>query len=104
MTGFELALLAAMMFAAATLYTSVGHAGASGYLAAMALMGLAPAVMKPTALAINILVASLATARWTRNGRDLDEVASFHQLKFDRERPSKTRAAASACCISARCK
>lgn len=71
MTGLELAVLAALFFAAASLYTSVGHAGASGYLAAMALMGIAPAVMKPTALAINILVASLATARWTNNGREL---------------------------------
>lgn len=72
MTGFELALLAALICVAATLYTSVGHAGASGYLAAMALMGVAPAVMRPTALAINILVASLATARWTGNGRNLE--------------------------------
>ena len=59
------------MFAAALLYTSVGHAGASGYLAAMALVGLAPAVMKPTALTLNILIAGFATLRWTRNGRDL---------------------------------
>ena len=72
MSGLELSILAALIFAAASLYTSVGHAGASGYLAAMALMGVAPVVMKPTALAINILVAGLATARWTRNGRDLE--------------------------------
>lgn len=72
MTGFDLALLAALIFAAAALYTSVGHAGASGYLAAMALMGVAPAVMRPTALAINIMVASLATARWTGNLRTLE--------------------------------
>lgn len=72
MTGIELLVLAGLIGAAAALYTSVGHAGASGYLAAMALMGVAPAVMRPAALAINILVASLATARWTRNGRDLE--------------------------------
>ena len=60
-----------MIFAAAVLYTSVGHAGASGYIAAMALMGLAPDVMKPTALTLNILVASFASLRWTRNGKDL---------------------------------
>lgn len=64
-------ILAGLMFLAAALYTSVGHAGASGYLAAMALMGLPQAVMKPTALTLNILVALLATARWTRNGKDL---------------------------------
>jgi hypothetical protein len=47
-------LLAVLIFAAAILYSSVGHAGASGYLAAMALVELAPTVMKPTALALNI--------------------------------------------------
>ena len=71
MTDFELLLLCILILAAATLYTSVGHAGASGYIAAMAIMGLAPDVMKPTALTLNILVASLATARWTDNGRTL---------------------------------
>jgi uncharacterized membrane protein YfcA len=72
MSVFDIGLLASMIFAVAALYTSVGHAGASGYLAAMALMGIAPAVMKPTALALNILVAGLATARWTDNGRKLN--------------------------------
>jgi uncharacterized protein len=67
-----LALLAGLIFAAAALYTSVGHAGASGYIAAMALVGLAPNVMKPTALTLNILVAALATMRWTQNGRNLN--------------------------------
>ena len=42
-------LLAAFIFIVALLYSTVGHAGASGYLAAMALFGIAPAVMKPTA-------------------------------------------------------
>src|ERR687895_771324 len=61
-------LLAVLIFAAAILYSSVGHAGASGYLAAMALVGVAPDVMKPTALALNILVASIATVRFYRAG------------------------------------
>src|ERR671914_472407 len=64
----EVALLAILIFAAAILYSSVGHAGASGYLAAMALVGVAPEVMKPTALALNILVASIATVRYYRAG------------------------------------
>jgi uncharacterized membrane protein YfcA len=64
----QVALLAFLIFAAAVLYSSVGHAGASGYLAAMALVGLAPDVMKPTALALNILVASIATTRYYRAG------------------------------------
>src|SRR5215204_5717041 len=64
----EVALLTVMILAAAILYSSVGHAGASGYLAAMALVGVAPDVMKPTALALNILVATIATARYYRAG------------------------------------
>jgi uncharacterized protein len=46
----------------------VGHAGASGYLAAMALFGVAPEVMKPTALALNLLVASIASFKFYRAG------------------------------------
>jgi len=64
----DIALLSGLIFAAAILYSSVGHAGASGYLAAMALFGLAPAVMKPTALTLNILVASIAVIRLRQAG------------------------------------
>lgn len=63
-----LLLLCVLIFLAATIYTSVGHAGASGYLAAMALVGVPPVVMKPTALTLNILVATLATFRMQRAG------------------------------------
>jgi hypothetical protein len=52
----------------AFLYASVGHAGASGYIAVMSLAGLAPAVIKPSALVLNILVASLATFQFARAG------------------------------------
>jgi uncharacterized protein len=62
------AVLAALIFIAALLYSSVGHAGASGYLAAMAIMGVAPSVMKPSALALNILVAIIATFKFHRVG------------------------------------
>jgi uncharacterized membrane protein YfcA len=61
-------LLAALFFVAALLYASVGHAGASAYLAAMALLGVAPEVARPTALALNILVASFVTLRFWRAG------------------------------------
>lgn len=50
------------------LYASVGHAGASGYLAAMALLGIPPPVMRPSALVLNILVASVATVKFYRAG------------------------------------
>src|SRR5258707_810509 len=65
--GSEL-LLAACMFMGAVLYTSVGHAGASAYIALMALFGVAPAVMRPTALALNILVAGFTSLRYLRVG------------------------------------
>ncbi len=60
--------LAALIFIAALLYSSVGHAGASGYLAAMALFGLAPVIMKPTALSLNILVSVIVTIKFYRAG------------------------------------
>lgn len=53
-------------FAVAALYSSVGHAGASGYLATMALLGVAPEQMKPTALVLNIVVAGLGSWRFVR--------------------------------------
>ena len=64
----ETLVIATLFFAAAMLYASVGHAGASAYLAVMGLFNFAPGVMKPTALALNILVAVVATMRFTRAG------------------------------------
>jgi uncharacterized membrane protein YfcA len=52
-----------MVATAAVLYSSVGHGGASGYLAAMALFGLDPALMKPAALTMNIFVAAVVLVR-----------------------------------------
>ena len=60
--------LAALILLAATLYSSVGHAGASGYLAAMVLVGMAPDTMKVTALALNVLVAVIGSISYTRAG------------------------------------
>lgn len=64
----QVLLLAALFFAAAVLYGMVGHAGASAYLAAMGLVGVAPEVMRPTALTLNILVAVIVSARFARAG------------------------------------
>jgi len=61
-------VIAILIFAIALLYSTVGHAGASGYLAVMALFGLTPLVMKPTALLLNILVAIVGTIRFARAG------------------------------------
>lgn len=64
MSGEDL-VLAGLFFAAALLYSSVGHAGASAYLAAMALVGVPVAVMRPTALVLNLFVASIVVVRFT---------------------------------------
>jgi len=68
MTVETLVFLAAAMLVVAFLYSSVGHAGASGYIAVMALAGLSPAFIKPTALALNILVACLSSWQFYRAG------------------------------------
>lgn len=62
---FHLGLAACMLLGAA-LYTSVGHAGASAYIAMMALFGVAAAVMRPTALILNIIVAAFTSWRYLR--------------------------------------
>jgi len=62
----DLLILCAAFFVVATLYTSVGHAGASGYLAMMALLALPPETIRPTALTLNILVAALTVYRFRR--------------------------------------
>lgn len=60
--------LAVAVFAVALLYSSVGHAGASGYIAVMTLFGLAPADIRTTALTLNILVASIAMWQFAAAG------------------------------------
>lgn len=49
----------------ATLYSTVGHGGGSGYLAVLALAAVAPEQMRPTALLLNIVVSSIATWKFT---------------------------------------
>lgn len=61
-------ILPGLIFLAALLYASVGHAGASGYLAAMALVGVSADVMKPSALVLNLLVSSIGTVAFARAG------------------------------------
>ena len=60
--------LALCMMLGAALYSSVGHAGASAYIALMALFGTAPAAMRPTALVLNLAVGTLASWRYVAAG------------------------------------
>lgn len=61
-------ILFVLLFAVAFLYASVGHGGASGYLALMALFGLAPSFMKPTALILNLFVSLSAFILFYKGG------------------------------------
>ncbi len=65
----EVIWLGIAFFIIALIYAAVGQAGASGYLAVMALTGFAPVTMKTTALALNLLVAIIATFHFSRAGR-----------------------------------
>src|SRR5437016_1686672 len=56
------------MLVAAFAYASVGHGGASAYIAAMALAGIAPAEMRPIALSLNLLVSGIGTYKFWRAG------------------------------------
>lgn len=67
-------ILPAAVLAVALLYASVGHAGATGYIAVMGLLGLAPEVIRPTALVLNLVVATIGAVQFGRAGhvrRDL---------------------------------
>ena len=61
-------ILCAAVFAVAFVYSSVGHGGATGYLAALALIGIAPASAKVAVLIVNIFVAGIAFWRFYKAG------------------------------------
>jgi len=61
-------LLTAAFAIVAVLYSAVGQAGGTGYIAVMGLMGFGPEIVKPTALALNILVAFIACLHFYRAG------------------------------------
>ncbi len=64
---FEILIILAV-FVVAVLYSSVGHGGASGYLAVMAFLSVAPNITKPTALILNIFVSVIGTIQFYRLG------------------------------------
>lgn len=59
-------LIMPLIFVAALLYASVGHGGASGYLAVMAIVAVSPEEMRPAALSLNVLVSSIALYKFYR--------------------------------------
>jgi len=61
-------LIIIAIFVVAVMYSSVGHGGASGYLAVMAFWAVTPEVIRPTALVLNLFVASIGTIQFYRAG------------------------------------
>src|SRR6266700_3482165 len=68
MDGTIVIVLCLAIAVVAFLYSSVGHAGASGYIATMTLFGLATTVIRPTALVLNVLVATIGSVQFWRAG------------------------------------
>jgi uncharacterized protein len=68
MPADHLILITLAIGVVAFLYSSVGHAGASGYIAVMSLASFAPSTIRPVALVLNILVACLSTWQFWRAG------------------------------------
>ena len=66
MTTEKIILAFFFFFIIATLYSTVGHAGASGYLAIMALLSFAPETIKPISLILNIVVAAIASVKFIK--------------------------------------
>jgi len=68
MTGWEAAAIGALILLVAILYSSVGHAGASGYLAVFAFFNLEMKTMQPAALFLNLLVGVIGATQFARAG------------------------------------
>ncbi len=68
MSVSSIALLCLAISIVAFLYSSVGHAGASGYIAVMTLAGIPATTIKPAALILNIAVACIASWQFWRAG------------------------------------
>jgi len=68
MSGIEVGIFLVLLFVVAFLYSSVGHGGASGYLALMALFSIAPVTMKTSALIMNIFVSLISFVHYYRGG------------------------------------
>ncbi|MCB1060145.1 MAG: sulfite exporter TauE/SafE family protein [Calditrichaeota bacterium] len=64
-------LLPSIIFLVAAVYSSVGHGGASGYLAVMSFFAFSPEQMSSSALLLNVMVATLAFVMYRRGGHRL---------------------------------
>jgi len=67
-SSVDLALISSLLLIVAALYSSVGHGGASGYLAILALFAVSPQAMSSTALILNLLVSAISFTAFSRSG------------------------------------
>lgn len=75
---FDFIVMISLFFVVAVAYSSVGHAGASGYSAVMALLSVSPVLMRPTSLMLNLVVGSIGFYRFYNAGLvDLRKVIPF---------------------------
>ena len=74
LTSASWIILLAAVFAVAFFYSSVGHGGATGYLAALALLGVAPTSAKVAVLIANVLVASVAWWRFWKKAQEIQRL------------------------------
>ncbi|MBS1518599.1 MAG: sulfite exporter TauE/SafE family protein [Bacteroidetes bacterium] len=64
----ELFFLLPLLFLVAVFYSSVGHGGASGYLAAMSILGMNPELMRTSALILNLFVSGISFYGFRKGG------------------------------------
>ena len=90
-------LLGTLFFVVAVLYTTVGHAGASGYLAVMGLAGVAPEVMRPTALLLLVVLIGLKRERAQRGRAAVAEQTAAMAACSAHEQAEQTAGDGAAC-------
>ena len=64
----DFSLILVLFFIIAFVYSTVGHGGASGYLALMVFLNFVPEQIRPTALVLNVLVSAIASMQYYRSG------------------------------------
>jgi uncharacterized membrane protein YfcA len=68
-SAYEQILISVAFVTVAAAYAAVGQGGATGYIAVMGLAGLSSDIIRPSALALNMIVSAIGTVQFTRAGR-----------------------------------
>ncbi len=65
---YELVGLLVILFLVSFLYSSIGHGGASGYIAVLSIIGMSSTIVRPSALILNVFVASISFYQYYKGG------------------------------------